>query len=80
MLARVENAIKVIEAGAFVPARETDWWCLSPDLLTWGWDCFTAPARYYWRKSNIRGELVHSPVRISHDTRFFWRTSVLAEF
>ncbi|MDM7994661.1 MAG: PD-(D/E)XK nuclease family protein [Acidobacteriota bacterium] len=27
LLARVERAVKVIEKGAFFPARETDWWC-----------------------------------------------------
>lgn len=27
MLNRVENAARVLEAGAFVPARQTDWWC-----------------------------------------------------
>jgi hypothetical protein len=27
MLRRVENAISVLEKGAFVPARESDWWC-----------------------------------------------------
>ena len=53
---------------------------LSPDLRTWGWDRFAARACHYWRKSNNRGEMVHSRVRISHDTRFFRLTSVLAEF
>ena len=51
-----------------------------PELLTWRWDCFTARARCYWRNSNIRSELVNSLVGIMNDTRFFWRTSVLAEF
>jgi hypothetical protein len=27
VLRRVENAITVLEKGAFMPARETDWWC-----------------------------------------------------
>lgn len=27
MLRRIENGIRAIEAGVFVPARQTDWWC-----------------------------------------------------
>lgn len=27
MLRRIETAAKALEAGIFVPARETDWWC-----------------------------------------------------
>ena len=27
LLARVENAVVALEAGVFVPANQTDWWC-----------------------------------------------------